>query len=504
MFLSTGVPVVVTLTTFAAYIFGRGQSPTASTFFTSLSLFGLLREAVISSTYLLSSFMRARVSLGRITRFISETEELDASPRTLEGDVISIKGGKFRFSRYGSAGFTLDIDKLEIPKGKTTIIAGDVGSGKSALLNALLGEMHKREGECKYPARVRTSYAAQSPWLQDDSVRANVLFGEPYDEERYHQTLYACALESDLEGFPDGDKTRVGEKGLSMSGGQKQRIALARAVYSQSDIVLLDDVLSAVDSNTAAHLVEHCLNGLLKGRTVVLVTHFVKMCTRGIDGCELVVRLKGGKIVSQGPPEHHLSPNSSSMLRTSSSHSSMRSFKLEDKKEEESTPVKHHEESAGGADISLDVYKRYARAMGSWRFWVIYTLINLVAHVLMLSQGYWVSIWVNAEDRDSRPVFFFTVYSIIQLASSISMTAMYLTLIAGAVKASRLLHQRLTQAMFGAPFRFFDVTPHGAILNRFSKDCEILDTEQVENLQPVLDYGCQVLFVASVSLVYSF
>lgn len=284
-----------------------------------------------------------------------------------------------------------------------------------------------------------------------------------------------------------------------MSGGQKQRIALARAVYSHSDIVLLDDVLSAVDSNTAAHLVEHCLNGLLKGRTVVLVTHFVKMCTRGIDNCELVVRMKGGKIASQGPPEHHLSPNSSSMLRTSSSQSSMRSFKVEDKKEEESAPDKHHEESAGGANISLDVYKRYARAMGSWRFWTAYTLVNLIAHVLMLSQGWWVGKWVNAPNRDTRPVFFFGIYSIIQLASSISMTAMYLTLIAGAVKASRILHQRLTQAMFGAPFRFFDVTPHGAILNRFSKDCEILDTEQVENLQPVLDYGCQVLFVASSS-----
>lgn len=168
MFLSTGVPVVVTLTTFAAYVFGMKQPLTASTAFTSMALFGLLREAVISSTYLLSSFMRARVSLGRITRFIADTEELDSAPRKLKGDKIEIRDGKFRFSRYGSEGFTLDIHKLEVPMGKTTIIAGDVGSGKSALLSALLGEMHKRSGDVTYPAKVSTSFAAQSPWLQGE------------------------------------------------------------------------------------------------------------------------------------------------------------------------------------------------------------------------------------------------------------------------------------------------------------------------------------------------
>lgn len=182
MFLSTGVPMVVTLATFAAYVFGMKRSLTASTAFTSMSLFGLLREAVVSSTFLLSAFMRARVSLGRISRFLADTEELDRSPRTFEGDQIEINEGRFRFSRYGSKGFELYIDKLVIPKGKTTIIAGDVGSGKSALLQAVLGEMHKRSGDLKFPASVATSYAAQSPWLQGEFPRGIVKpkFGESY------------------------------------------------------------------------------------------------------------------------------------------------------------------------------------------------------------------------------------------------------------------------------------------------------------------------------------
>lgn len=334
--------------------------------------------------------------------------------------------------------------------------------------------------------------------LTDDTVKANVLFGEAYDEERYHQTLHACALESDLDGFPDGDQTRVGEKGLSMSGGQKQRIALARAIYARTDVVLLDDVLSAVDSSTAAHIVDNCLNGpLLEGRTVILVTHFVKMCTRRIKACELVVELRDGEIKKKGPPQRDLTPNGSSMLRTSSSHSSFSQQGKEKEEELDEQPLEHHEESEGGTEISFKVYKRYFSSMGGWRFWTLYAFVNLVAHVFMLGQGYWVSQWVNAADRDDRPAFYFSIYTAIQLTSSVSLTAMYLALIAGAIRASRTLHQSLTTAIFGAPFRFFDVTPHGAILNRFSKDCEILDTEQVENLQPVLDYSVQVLFVAS-------
>ncbi|KAM0789886.1 hypothetical protein ACM66B_006730 [Microbotryomycetes sp. NB124-2] len=517
MFLSTGIPAAVTLTTFAAYVFGMKKSLTASTAFTSMSLFGLLREAVISSTYLLSAFMRARVSLGRITRFLADTEELDESPRTLEGDKIEIRDAKFRFSRYGKGGFTLKVDRLSLPMGKTTIVAGDVGSGKSALLNALLGEMHRVSGQLKYPARMSTSFAAQSPWLQDDSVKANILFGNEYDEDRYYETLFACALESDIEGFPDGDDTRVGEKGLSMSGGQKQRIALARAVYAKTDIVLLDDVLSAVDSNTAAHLVDNCLNGqLLKGRTVVLVTHFVKMCTRRVNDCELVVRMHEGRIEKQSPPERGLQPDggSAAMGRTSSQSSlrSNRSNKKEHSSQEGGDDdKKKHEQSydegnEGENDISFKVYKRYFAAFGKSIktravFWVVYAVVNIAAHVLMLSQGWFVGRWVNADDRDARPSFYFGIYTGIQLSGAISLTAMYLMLIWGAINASRAIHERLTKSVFGAPFRFFDVTPQGAILNRFSKDCEILDTEQVENLQPVLDYSVQVLFVAIIITV---
>jgi ABC-type multidrug transport system fused ATPase/permease subunit len=218
--------------------------------------------------------MRARVSLDRITSFIANTEELDSQPRTFtsvksssspsssspssssssenstsasnDAAIVVSPNSQFRFSRYGSGGFTLSTassgsdqtKELRIPRGKTTLISGDVGSGKSAFLLALLGEMHVESGGVEFrveedeesvgvqkgggarreDGRVKLSYAAQSPWLQDESIRTNILFGEEFDEERYNQTVFACSLEDDLEALPEGDETRVGEKGLSLSG----------------------------------------------------------------------------------------------------------------------------------------------------------------------------------------------------------------------------------------------------------------------------------------------
>lgn len=206
--------------------------------------------------------MRARVSLERITHFIADTEELDSQPRTFtsvdssssssaksskssdctDAAIVISANSQFRFSRYGSGGFTLSTasndstKELRFLRGRTTLISGDVGSGKSAMLLALLGELHVKVGGIEYRieknatevdgkkgarkenGRVKLSYAAQNPWLQDDSIRANILFGEEFDEERYNQTVFACSLEDDLDNLPKGDETRVGEKGLSLSG----------------------------------------------------------------------------------------------------------------------------------------------------------------------------------------------------------------------------------------------------------------------------------------------
>ncbi|KAL8286584.1 hypothetical protein RQP46_004601 [Phenoliferia psychrophenolica] len=468
MILSTGIPAAVTLATFGAYVFVMKNELTAAKAFTAISLFGLLREAVISSTYLLSAFMRARVSLRRITSYIAETEELDEHPRDLAStESISFQDARFKWSEYasGSNQFVLNIEHLEIPTGRLTLVAGDVGSGKTALLYSLLGEMHRMDGSITYPKDSTTSYASQSPWLQDDSIRNNILFGAEWEEDRYNKVVFQ---------------------------GQKQRIALARAVYANSSIVLLDDVLSAVDSNTVSHLVEHCLNGdLLAGRTVVLVTHFVKLCARELENCDLIVYLSTGQVRKTDHPSTLHRKQSSTLTSASNSPSPSFIQWKEETQEPGSEPKGVDEDNE--VEVSWATYRRYFSAAGGPLFWSGYILVNITAHVLMLAQGWWVSLWVM---DPQRPGFYFTTYAGIQITAAVSLTAMYLYLIFGALRASRVLHARLTASIFAAPFRFFDTTPQGNIINRFSKDTEVVDTEIVESTQPVLDYSVQVAFVA--------
>lgn len=286
-----------------------------------------------------------------------------------------------------------------------------------------------------------------------------------------------------------------------------------------------------------SHVVDHCLNGpLLEGRTVVLVTHFVKLCAQRLTTCEQVIKLHEGRVTSVGPPSDALAPGGSGMARSPSnsslrSNSSRRSGQQGNGKMHDAH-VKHgsgaHEDrgdsSGDGTSISWTVYKRYARAMGGLKFWLPYAVVNIVAHVFMIgqvrprrlvssspcrrgesradflarSQGYFVGRWVNAPDANSHAARYFGLYAGIQLIASATLTIQYLYLIVGGIRASRLLHARLATRIFAAPFRWWDRTPSSNAINRFSKDTEVLDTESIENLQPVLDYAPQVLFVAIV------
>ncbi|GAA94481.1 uncharacterized protein L969DRAFT_83963 [Mixia osmundae IAM 14324] len=486
MVISTGVPAIVTLATFAAFVYAAHGQLTASIAFTSLSLFSLLREAVISSTYLTSAFLRARVSLGRIADFIRDEEEISSSSRKRAGDRISCDHASFHWSR-DSGSFELCIDRLECPPGQLTLVAGPTGSGKSALVAALLGEMDLVKGEAWVPAGSTISYAAQEPFLLDDTIRENILFGNEYDRKRYKRALFECSLISEIAGFERKDKTNA----LALSGGQKSRVCLCRAVYACSDIVLLDDVLSAVDSRTASHIVQKCLDGkLLKGRTVILVTHYLELCAQAV-ACAHIVKMKSGRITSQGPA-HEMVEDDTAQKDDATDGGG----ELDAEHGDNAAEVHDVETERSSSAISWTNYRSYFSAMGGIVFWTLYALINLAAHVLMLGSGAWVGVWTNSKDKVDRASYYFGIYAGIQVASGISLTIMYLYLIVGAVRASRTLHRDLVTSIFGAPVHVFDRIPLGRFMNRLSKDIEIIDTEVVESLQPVFDYGVQVTLVA--------
>jgi len=162
-------------------------------------------------------------------------------------------------------------------KGELTAIVGDVGSGKSSLLAALLGQMQLVNGDSKVCGSI--SYTPQEAWLLNMTLRENILFGSEYEEAKYREVIKVCALNRDLSLMPDGDRTEIGERGINLSGGQRQRISLARCVYKLADVVLLDDPLSAVDQKVGKHIFNQCIKKFLNDKTVLFVTHQLQVCS---------------------------------------------------------------------------------------------------------------------------------------------------------------------------------------------------------------------------------
>ncbi|KAF9040099.1 P-loop containing nucleoside triphosphate hydrolase protein [Panaeolus papilionaceus] len=293
------VPRLAMAATYASYTLIMKEELDASKIFSSITVFSLLGLQMHRLSFQGAAAVQAKVSLDRMNDFLHETELLDSfkTPSRSSVDVTpsnSRRSDEMIGFKDGSFSWTIDSMsrarsfKLKIPgemlfkQDCLNVIIGPTGSGKTSLLMALLGEMHfiptSSDSWFNLPRGRGVSYAAQESWIQNDTIRNNILFGSPYEAERYKKVIKQCALERDLELFKAGDETEVGEKGLTLSGGQKARVALARAVYSHTQIVLLDDILAALDVHTSTWVVSKCLQGdLLQGRTVILVTHNVAL-----------------------------------------------------------------------------------------------------------------------------------------------------------------------------------------------------------------------------------
>ncbi|KAI9225781.1 MAG: P-loop containing nucleoside triphosphate hydrolase protein [Piptocephalis tieghemiana] len=410
---------------------------------------------------------------------------------------------------------------------------------------ALLGELRCVEGRVRLPRGPHgkgVAYVPQQPWLQNATIRDNILFGEPYDLERYAETVKCCALQEDFRQLGAGDQTEVGEKGIALSGGQKQRISLARAVYSRASIVLMDDVLSAVDAHTARHLYEQCLLGpLMRPRTLILVTHYVDLCTRDaalalllgsrgeIQGIGTPATLREQGILPPLPPRseegddqaHNPDPLSSSPLSIRSpvgspvedlasqvmahraSSPSIQPPKPPSPRPQPSLPAVTSspdeetslitgklttEESRSRGSVHGAVYRMYFSYSGGYFFWAMILGLFFFTQGLTIFQNYWLSLWVDAygkeDPEDVGLLYYLGIYALIGAGVIIMDVVKSLTLFSGSVQASRSIHEELMHRILHARVRFFDVTPLGRLMNRFSKDMEVLDQE----VAPVLSF----------------
>lgn len=424
---------------------------------------------------------------------------------------------------------TLEDLNLELKKGKLYAVIGMVGSGKSSFLSAILGEINLTEGQIKLNGNI--SYASQEAWVFGASVRQNILFGQPYERQRYQKVTKACALLRDFQQFPQGDLTIVGERGSSLSGGQKARINLARALYRQSDIYLLDDPLSAVDAHVSKHLFQECIQRYLAGKTRILATHQLQY----IKEVDAIILLEQGKIkyfshyqdLLEYQPEYRVLVSSENEIDDSSLEKSMI---IRRKFSSASNRSRTPEASGGGTDDEEededeeqlnDGLEGTSRGMvkgpifikffqtGANLYMASFVLLMFIITQFMVSlHDYYVPFLVNTVetqkyliklqsynetddtyenvttnhlDTVSNDKNMSTIMSYIYIYTGIVLSIFLVGIIRSQVfyktcmTCSQRLHDMMFSALIRTGMRFFDTNPSGRILNRFSKDMGTID-----------------------------
>uniref|UniRef100_A0A8C6XH06 ABC-type glutathione-S-conjugate transporter n=1 Tax=Naja naja TaxID=35670 RepID=A0A8C6XH06_NAJNA len=496
-------PFLVALTTFAVFVSVDEKNVLdAEKAFVSLSLFNLLRFPLNMLPQVISNIVQTNVSLQRIQHFLSH-DELD--PNCVETKSIA-PGNTLLW-------LILNINWL-VPTGSLVAIVGQVGCGKSSLVSALLGEMEKLSGDVAVKGSV--AYVPQLPWIQNATLKDNILFGHPLNELKYQTVLEACALKQDLEMLPGGDQTEIGEKGINLSGGQRQRVSLARAVFSNADVYLLDDPLSAVDSHVAKHIFDNVIGpeGALKGKTRILVTHGIHF----LPQVDYIVVIVDGRISEMGSYQELLQQNRSFaeflhnyapdedieedeptsdntfivavlvvFLLTLSSDgelSSKKSTKRKvcDKKSME-PPIKGtsekliQAETAETGTVKFTVFWQYMKAVGpviSLLICFLYSCQNGAS----IGANVWLSAWTNdpvINGTQQNVNMRIGVYAALGILQGLFVLISSFSLAMGGIKAARILHAALLENKLHTPQSFYDTTPTGRIINRFSKDIYVID-----------------------------
>ncbi|KAG2206947.1 hypothetical protein INT47_008416 [Mucor saturninus] len=581
-FLWQGSPILVTLITFWSFTKLEGQELTAPIAFTAITVFNELRFALNILPEVFIEWLQALISVRRIQTYLDEAE-IDAPNDQVtqlqdSNQVVSIgfDNATVGWSQQNytdevsdaqnnittnasSTSFILKDLNLKFPNNELSLISGSTGSGKTLLMLSLLGEAIVLKGSAHCPRQAvadtvsvdfvvnheidpkdwllpyALAYASQNAWLQNASIRDNILFGLPLVDSRYRDTLTACALDKDLEFLEDGDQTEIGEKGITLSGGQKARVSLARAVYSRAQNVLMDDVLSAVDAHTAKHLYEKCLLGpLMKGRTRILITHHVKLC---LKGSAYIAHIEGGRANLYGTPnELRESGKLATIIESEEEIVHIEEDAEEEKAIEDTLPpaietgIKDskkpralvEEETRATGMVKFRLYKLYIQMVGSPLFWFVMIVLVLGSRGLDIAENWWIKQWSHSYESSSnnetstvfqhqsvisqskplyayQPFSMFTtiqdeplvrttdakddslnyylgIYCLITMVNVIVSTARFGVLYWGVLGANKRLYAELLHRVFRAPLRFFDTTPIGRILNRFSKDFETIDS----------------------------
>lgn len=489
-------PLLISTLTFGSSIL-LGIPLSVGTVFTTTSLLKMLQEPIRTFPQSMISISQAIISLQRLDRYMTSQELVDKSVERVEGcggDVaVTVEDGSFSWDDENGEEVVKNLN-FEIRKGELAALVGTVGSGKSSVLASILGEMKKLSGKVRVCGS--TAYVAQTSWIQNGTIQENILFGLPMSRERYMEVIRVCCLEKDLEMMEFGDQTEIGERGINLSGGQKQRIQLARAVYQDCDIYLLDDVFSAVDAHTGSDIFKECVRGILRDKTIILVTHQVDF----LHNVDQILVMRDGMIVQSGKYNDLLksgldfkalvTAHETSMElvdvenateKSSPTISTQKSFKLseengESKSEDQSDPnqgssklIKEEERETG--KVSLNVYKLYCTESFGWLGVVAVLFFSLAWQGTLMADDYWLAYETSAKRAASfNPSFFIEIYAIIAAVSCVLiLLRIFLATVMG-LKTSQIFFGQMLHSILHAPMSFFDTTPSGRILSRASSD----------------------------------
>uniref|UniRef100_M1ABF4 ABC-type xenobiotic transporter n=1 Tax=Solanum tuberosum TaxID=4113 RepID=M1ABF4_SOLTU len=486
-------PILVSSATFVAcYLFGVPLH--VSSVFTFLASIRLVQLPIRNLPDVVGAFIEAKVSLSRIVKFLEEPDMHTRDMKKQRQDDVNICINCTDVSwEMNSLKPTLKDITLDIKHGEKVAVCGEVGSGKSTLLSLILGEVPYIKGTVDVYGKI--AYVSQTAWIQTGTIQENILFGSNMEPQRYRQALERSSLVKDLEILPFGDLTEIGERGNNLSGGQKQRVQLARALYQDADIYLLDDPFSAVDAHTSTSLFNDYVVGALSGKTILLVTHQVEF----LPAFDSILLLSNGKIMKSGtfdellskskefqdlvnaqktPPDPKCQEVYASNKRPKAAEiESDNNVSSEERDEVDSLEgdqlIKAEEREVG--DAGLKPYIQYLKHYKGF----LYFSLAAIAHTMFVVGQYIQSykLAIDLQDSSVSRLKLINVYAVIGFGLIIFLVLRSLLTVKMGLDASKSVYSTLSNSLFFAPMSFFDSTPLGRILSRVSSDMSIVDIE---------------------------